>query len=147
MEHAAPRALRTISHALRIKRRSSVKKFRSTRASICGQNKDDVVIHHDDDLDPSARIDASRYCPVHSYRASARVRPAHKLHCAFDTPPVFGQFDLALLFETNGVLSGLHNCLGTARFQQLPRIVVDFDFSHGVTLLGRGVTATPNRAP
>jgi hypothetical protein len=38
--------------------------------------------------------------------ASALVRPAHKLHGAFDTPPVFGQIDLALLFEANGV-SGL----------------------------------------
>ena len=50
-------------------------------------------------------------------------------------PPVFGQFDLALLFEANGVLSGLRNCLCTVCLQQLPRIFVDFDLSHGVTLL------------
>src|ERR1700736_5582258 len=67
--------------------------------------------------------------------ASTLVRPAHKLHGVFDMPPVFGQFDLALLFEANGVLSGLRNCPGTVCFKQLPRIVVDFDFSHGVTLL------------
>src|SRR5713101_5054398 len=67
--------------------------------------------------------------------ASALVRPAHKLHGVFDMPPVFGPFDLALLFEANGVLSGLRNCLGTVCFQQLPRIAVNFDFSHGVTLL------------
>src|SRR6266849_2012215 len=37
--------------------------------------------------------------------ASALVRPAHKLHGVFDMPPVFGQFEIALLFEANGVLS------------------------------------------
>src|SRR5258708_1158798 len=79
---------------------------------------------------------------------SALVRPAHKLYGVFDMPPVFGQFDLALLFEANGVLSGLHNCPGTVCFQQLPRIVVDFDFSHGVTLLlVQCATVITNRAP
>src|SRR5436190_9098584 len=70
--------------------------------------------------------------------ASALVRPAHKLYGLFDMPPVFGQFHLAFCFKVDGVPSGLHNCLGTVCFQQLPRIVMDFDFSHGVMLLSFG---------
>jgi hypothetical protein len=67
--------------------------------------------------------------------ASALVRPAHKLHGVFDVPPVFGQFHLALCFKFDGVLSGFRNGLRAVCFQQLSRIVMDFDFSHGVTLL------------
>src|SRR5216684_1347822 len=80
--------------------------------------------------------------------ASALVRPAHKLYGVFDMSPVLGQFEIALLFEANGFLSGLRNCPGTVCFQQLPRIVVDFDFSHGVTLLPVPcATVITNRAP
>ncbi len=50
-------------------------------------------------------------------------------------PPVSGQFDLALFFALNGFLSGFGNGLGAVCLQQLTRIVVDFDFSHGVMLL------------
>jgi hypothetical protein len=67
--------------------------------------------------------------------ASALARPAHKLHGVFDMPPGLGHFDIAIQFEINGVLSGFRNGLGTVCFQQLSRMVVDFDFSHGVTLL------------
>jgi hypothetical protein len=38
-------------------------------------------------------------------------------------------------FSDNGVLSGFRNGFSAVCFEQLPRIVVDFDFSHGVTLL------------
>src|SRR6266487_4603861 len=79
---------------------------------------------------------ASRHASItRDPAASALVRPAHKLHGVFDMPPVFSQFHLALCFKVDGVLSGLRNCLGTVCFQQLPRIAVNFDFSHGVTLL------------
>ena len=67
--------------------------------------------------------------------ASTLVRPAHKLHGVFDMPPVFGQFHLALCFKVDGVLRGFRNGLGAVCFQQLPRLVMDFDFSHGVMLL------------
>jgi len=67
--------------------------------------------------------------------ASALMRPAHKLHGVFDMSPGFGQLDIALRFKLDGVLSGFRNGFGAVGFQQLPRIVVDFDFSHGVTLL------------
>jgi hypothetical protein len=67
--------------------------------------------------------------------ASALVRPAHKLHGVFDMPPVFGQFELALCFKFDGVLGGFRNGLRAVCFQQLSRIVMDFDFSHGVMLL------------
>jgi hypothetical protein len=66
--------------------------------------------------------------------ASALVRPAHELHGVFDMPPGSGQFDLAFCLEFDGVLGSFGNGLGAMCFQQLPRIVVDFDFSHGVIL-------------
>jgi hypothetical protein len=42
-----------------------------------------------------------------------------------------------LLFEGSSLLSGLGDGLVAMRFQQLPGVVVDFDFlhSHGVMLL------------
>jgi hypothetical protein len=67
--------------------------------------------------------------------ASALVGPAHELHGVFDMPPGSGQFDLAFCLEFDGVLGSFGNGLGAMCFQQLPRIVVDFDFSHGVMLL------------
>jgi len=67
--------------------------------------------------------------------ASALVRSAHKFHGVFDMPPVFGQFELALCFKFDGVLGGFRNSLRAVCFQQLSRIVMDFDFSHGVMLL------------
>jgi len=67
--------------------------------------------------------------------ALALVRPAHKLHGVFDMPPVFGQFHLALCFKVDGVLGSFRNGPGPVCFQQLTRLVMDFDFSHGVTLL------------
>src|SRR5262249_26352153 len=70
-------------------------------------------------------------CPA----ASALVRPTHQLHGVFNMPPGSGQFGLAFCFELNGVLGRFRNGLGAMCLQQLPRIVVDFDFSHGVTLL------------
>jgi hypothetical protein len=66
--------------------------------------------------------------------ASALVRPAHELHGVFDMPPGSSQFDLAFCLEFDGVLSSFGNGLGAMCFQQLPCIVVDFDFSHGVIL-------------
>jgi hypothetical protein len=67
--------------------------------------------------------------------ASALVGPAHDLHRIFDMPPGSGQFDLAFCLEFDGVLGSFGNGLGAMCFQQLPCIVVDFDFSHGVILL------------
>jgi hypothetical protein len=67
--------------------------------------------------------------------ASALVRPTHELQGVFDMPPGFRKFNLALCFEVDGVLGSFRNGLGAVRFQQLPRIVMDFDFSHGVMLL------------
>jgi hypothetical protein len=66
--------------------------------------------------------------------ASTLVRPAHKLQGVFDMPPGSGQFHLALYFKVDGILGSFRNGLGAVCFQQLPRIVMDFDFSHGVTL-------------
>ncbi len=57
--------------------------------------------------------------------ASALVRPAHKNHGVFDTAPGVGQFDIAIPFEVNGVLSGSRNGFSAVCFEQLPRIVVD----------------------
>jgi hypothetical protein len=59
-------------------------------------------------------------------------------------PPGFGQLDIAIHFEINGVPSGFRNSFRAMSFQQLPRKVVDFDFSHGVTLLS--FPAITNRA-
>src|SRR4029077_20173562 len=70
-----------------------------------------------------------------------------KLHGVFDMPPGFGHFDIALRFEINGIPSGFRNGFGAVGFQQLPRIVVDFDFSHGVTLLSFRTIVITNRAP
>src|SRR5215475_1910834 len=67
--------------------------------------------------------------------ASALVRTAHQLHRVFDMPPGSGQFGLAFCFKLDGVLGSFRNGLGAMCFQQLPRIFVDFDFSHGVMLL------------
>jgi hypothetical protein len=67
--------------------------------------------------------------------ASALVRPAHEIHGVFDMPPGFGQLDLAFCLELDGVLGSFRNGLGAMCFQQLPRIIMDFDFSHGVMLL------------
>jgi hypothetical protein len=70
-----------------------------------------------------------------SRQASALVRPAHELQGVFDMPPGSGQFHLALYFKVDSVLGSFRNGLGTVCFQQLPRKVMDFDFSHGVMLL------------
>jgi hypothetical protein len=87
-----------------------------------------VSIRHGD-----ARVQAN---PVNGEPAtSALVRPAHKLHRGFDMSPVFGQFDLALCFKVDGVPGSFGNGLGAVCFQQLSRIVMDFDFSHGAMLL------------
>src|SRR6478672_4109152 len=51
-----------------------------------------------------------------------------------DMPPGSGQFDLAFCLEFDGVLGGFGDGLGAVCFQQLPRVVVDFDLSHGVIL-------------
>jgi hypothetical protein len=67
--------------------------------------------------------------------ASALVRPTHELQGVFDVPPGSGQFHLALCFKVDGVPGSFRNGLGAVRFQQLSRIVMDFDFSHGVMLL------------
>src|SRR5437762_14227968 len=80
-----------------------------------------------------ARI-LSAFC-VQWRAISALVPPAHYLHGVFDMPPGFGQFGLAFCLEFDGVLGCFRNGFGTMCFQQLPRIVVDFDFSHGVILL------------
>src|ERR1700739_1200167 len=69
-----------------------------------------------------------------STEASTLVRPAQKLQGVFDMPPVFGQFHLALCFKVDGILGGFRNGLCAVCFQQLSRIAMDFDFSHGVTL-------------
>jgi hypothetical protein len=50
-------------------------------------------------------------------------------------PPGPGQFDLAFCFKVDGVLGGFRNGLRAVCFQQLSRVVMDFDFSHGVMLL------------
>jgi hypothetical protein len=78
--------------------------------------------------------------------ASTLVRPAHKLHCVFDVPPGFGEFELALRFKVDRVPGSFCDGLGAVRFQQLSRIVVDFDFSHGVTLLSLRATVNFSRA-
>jgi hypothetical protein len=67
--------------------------------------------------------------------ASALVRSTHELQGVFDMPPGSGQFHLALLFKVDGVLGSFRNGLGAVCFQQLSRIVMDLDFSHGVMLL------------
>jgi hypothetical protein len=67
--------------------------------------------------------------------ASALVRPTDELHGVFDMPPSSGQFHLAPCFKVDGVLGSFRNGPGAVRFQQLSRIVMDFDFSHGVMLL------------
>jgi hypothetical protein len=67
--------------------------------------------------------------------ASALVRPTHELQGVFDVPPGSGQFHLTLCFKVDGILGSFRNGLGAVCFQQLTRIVMDFDFSHGVMLL------------
>jgi hypothetical protein len=78
--------------------------------------------------------------------ASALVRPTHELHGVFDMPPGFGQLDLALYFKVDGILGSFRNGLRAVCFQQLPRIVMDFDFSHGVMLLSFWATVNSSRA-
>jgi hypothetical protein len=77
--------------------------------------------------------------------ASTLVRPAHELHGVFDMPPSTCQFRLAFCFEFDGILGGFRNGPRAMRFQQLPRIGMDFDFSHGVTLLLFGSSVTSSR--
>jgi hypothetical protein len=60
----------------------------------------------------------------------AFVRPTHQLQGRFDVSPNFGLFVSTLLFAGASLLSGLGNCLVTMCLEQLPRVVVDFDFSH-----------------
>jgi hypothetical protein len=79
---------------------------------------------------------------------SACVRPAHQLQGRLDVPPGFGLLALALLFAGTSLLRGLGNGLVAVCFQQLPRVILDFDFlhSHGVMLLFFGATGTAVRA-
>src|SRR5882672_3396777 len=77
----------------------------------------------------------TRLCRARNPAASALVRPTHELHGVFDMPPCSGQFHLALRFEFDGVLGSFGNRLRAVRFQQLSRIFMDLDFSHGVMLL------------
>jgi hypothetical protein len=78
--------------------------------------------------------------------ASALVRPTHELHGIFDMPPGSGQFHLALYFKVDGIPGSFRNGLGAVCFQQLSRIVVDFDFSHGVMLLSSCATVNSSQA-
>ena len=71
--------------------------------------------------------------------------PTHKLHGVFDMPPGFGQVHLALYFKVDGVLRSFRNCFGAVGFQQLPRVAMDFDFSHGVILLLFRATVSSGR--
>jgi hypothetical protein len=77
--------------------------------------------------------------------ASTLVRPAHQLHGIFDMPPSSSQLHFAFRFEFDGILGGFRNGSGAVGFQQLPRIGMDFDFSHGVILLLFGSTVTMSR--
>jgi hypothetical protein len=65
------------------------------------------------------------------------VRAAHQHQRRFDVPPGFGFLVIAFLLEGTSLLCGLDNCHVTMRLQQLPRVVLDFDFSHfhGIPLL------------
>lgn len=67
--------------------------------------------------------------------ATGLDRPAHDLHGVFDMSPGSGQFDVAFCLEFDGVLGRLRNRRGAMCFRQLPRTVVNLDFSHGVMLL------------
>jgi hypothetical protein len=83
---------------------------------------------------------AALACSTHAFvtrdpSASALVRPAHNFHGVFDMPPGSGQFHLAPSFKVNGILGGFGNGLRAVRFQQLARVVMNFDFSHGAMLL------------
>src|SRR5260370_32752044 len=73
---------------------------------------------------------------------STFVRAAHQLQGGFDVPPNLGLLVIALIFQGTSLLSGLDNGLVAVRFQQLPGVVLDFDFlhSHGVMLLLFGAT-------
>jgi hypothetical protein len=77
--------------------------------------------------------------------ASTLVRPAHDLHGVFNMAPSSGQLHLAVRFKLDGILGSLRYGAGTVRFQQLPGIGMDFDFSHGVILLLSGSTVTRSR--
>jgi hypothetical protein len=78
--------------------------------------------------------------------ASALVRPTHELQGVFDVPPGSGQFQLAFCFKVDGVLGSFRNGLGAVCFQQLSRIVMYFDFSHGVMLLSFCATVNSSQA-
>src|SRR5262245_40111231 len=97
----------------------------------------------------SGRDDAST-SKVRRARAatSAHVRPAHQFEGRLDVPPGFGFFVLALLFQHTRFLRGLGHGLVAVCLQQLPGVVVDFDFlhSHGVMLLSSNATGTAERA-
>ena len=67
--------------------------------------------------------------------ASALVRPAHKLHGVFDMAPGFGQFDIAIPFEVNGVLTASAMALAPCASSNCrASMLVDFDFSHRASL-------------
>src|SRR5262245_38047352 len=78
---------------------------------------------------------------------SAHVRPAHQFQGRLDMPPGFGFFVLALLFKSTRLLRGLGHGLVAVCLQQLPGVVLDFDFlhSHGVMLLSSNATGTAER--
>src|SRR5262245_45253948 len=63
-------------------------------------------------------------------------------------PPGFGFFVLALLFQSTRFLRGLGHGLVAVCLQQLPGVVLNFDFlhSHGVMLLSTDATGTAGRA-
>src|SRR5262249_28759988 len=77
---------------------------------------------------------ATLACTLPVARRSACVRAAHHLDGGFDMPPGLGLLPIALLFEGRCFLRGLGDGLVAVRFQQLPGVVLDFDFvhSHGV---------------
>jgi hypothetical protein len=85
--------------------------------------------------DLAARDGSSSSFGIAPQAASALVRPAHQLHGVFDVPPGSGHFDVASSLKLDGILGGFCNGFGAMSFQQLPRVVMDFDFSHGVILL------------
>src|SRR5215472_10070629 len=61
---------------------------------------------------------------------SALVRTAHQLERRLDVPPGLGLFIVALRFEAGRLLRGFGDRLVTVRFQELTRVVLDFDFPH-----------------
>lgn len=59
---------------------------------------------------------------------------AHHFQRVLDMPPVPGLLGLAFRFALGRALGRLCNCPGTMRLHQLPRIVMNFHFPHGVVL-------------